>query len=112
MTLAESLLRQLEDLTLTHDERPQLRCEIAADFEHRGQYAAANETLGELWRGVGMRPGLEGLTERTAAEVLLRAGALSGWLGSVQQVEGALDAAKDLISESIARFQALGSRPS
>jgi CheY-like chemotaxis protein/Flp pilus assembly protein TadD len=85
----------------------QLRCQIAADFEHRGQYAAAHDALGELWRGVGQRPTLEGLTERTSAEVLLRAGALSGWLGSVQQIEGAQDAAKDLICESIARFKAL-----
>lgn len=108
MNLAESLLRQLEDPALTHDRRAQLRCEIAADLEHRGQYAAARDALGELWRGVGQRPSLEGLAERTAAEVMLRAGTLSGWLGSIQQVEGALDAAKDLISESIARFQALG----
>jgi CheY-like chemotaxis protein len=107
MTLADSLLRQLDDPTLSHDERAQLRCQIAADFEHRGQYAPARDALGELWRGVGQRPALEGLTKRTAAGVLLRAGTLSGWLGSVQQIEGAQDAAKDLISESIARFQAL-----
>ncbi|HEX8150912.1 MAG TPA: tetratricopeptide repeat protein [Pyrinomonadaceae bacterium] len=107
MTLAESLLRQLDDPTLSHDERAQLRCQIAADFEHRGQYAAAREALGELWRGVGQRPTLEGLTERTSAEALLRAGTLSGWLGSVKQIEGAQDAAKDLISESMARFKGL-----
>jgi CheY-like chemotaxis protein len=108
MTLTDSLFRQLEDPTLSVDERAQLRCQIAADFEHRGQYETARDALGELWRGVGQRPALEGLTERTAADVLLRAGALSGWLGSVQQIEGAQDAAKDLISESIAKFQALG----
>jgi CheY-like chemotaxis protein len=108
MTLTDSLLRQLEDPTLSHDERARLRCQIAADLEHRGQYETARDALGELWRGVGQRPALEGLTERTAAEVLLRAGALSGWLGSVRQIAGAQDAAKDLISESIAKFQALG----
>lgn len=107
MTLADSLLRQLDAPTLTHDRRAQLRCQIAADFEHRGQYAAARDVLGELWRGIGQRPTLEGLAERTSAEVLLRAGTLSGWLGSVQQIEGAQDAAKDLISESIARFKVL-----
>jgi CheY-like chemotaxis protein len=108
MTLTDSLFRQLEDPTLSVDERARLRCQIAADFEHRGQYETARDALGELWRGVGLRPALEGLTGHTAAEVLLRAGALSGWLGSVQQIEGAQDAAKDLISESIAKFQALG----
>jgi tetratricopeptide (TPR) repeat protein len=108
MTLADSLLRQLDDPTLSHDERVLIRCEIAADFEHRGQYEAARDALGELWRGVGQRPSSEGLTERTAAEVLLRAGALSGWLASIAQDEEGQRAAKDLISESITRFEALG----
>jgi CheY-like chemotaxis protein len=51
---------------------------------------------------------LEGLSELTAAEVLLRVGSLSGYLGSIQQIDGAQEAAKDLISESITRFEALG----
>lgn len=107
MNLVESLLRQLEDPTLTHDERMRLRCEITADLEHRGQYAAARDLLGELWRGVGQRPTLEGLTERTAAEVMLRVGALSGWLASAAQDQEGQRAAKDLISESITRFESL-----
>jgi tetratricopeptide (TPR) repeat protein len=107
MTLAETLLRQLDDPTLSHDVRAQLRCRIAADLEHRGCYEAACDALGELWRGVGQRPALEKLSELTAAEVLLRAGTLSGWLGSIQQIEGVQDASKDLISESIALFQSL-----
>lgn len=107
MTLAKSLLRQLDDPTLSRDEMVLIRCEIAADFEHRGQYEAARDALDELWRGVGLRPALEGLTERTAAEVLLRAGSLSGWLASIAQDEDGQRAAKDLISESITRFEAL-----
>jgi CheY-like chemotaxis protein/Flp pilus assembly protein TadD len=108
MTLTETLLRQLDDPALSHEERAWLRCQTAADLEHRGQYEAAREALAELWQGVGKRPALKGLNELTAAEVLLRAGTLSGWFGSVRQIEGAQDAAKDLISESITRFQALG----
>ncbi len=108
MTLAETLLQQLENRALSRDERAQLQCRIAADFEHRGQYDSARDALAELWQGIGERPALEGLSELTAAEVLLRAGSLSGYLGSVQQIEGAQDAAKDLISESITRFQAIG----
>ncbi len=108
MTLAESVLRQIEDPPLTRDGRALLRCRIAADFEHRGQYESACEALGELWRGIGQRPDLAGLGRLAAAEVLLRAGALSGWLGSAQQIGDAQDAAKDLISESIDRFRALG----
>lgn len=108
MTLTDSLLRQLDDPTLSQDQRAQLRCQAAADFEHRGQYAAAREALGELWRGVGQRPTPEGLTERTTAEVLLRAGALSGWLASAAQDKEGQQAAKELVSESITRFEALG----
>ncbi len=108
MTLAETLLQQLENRALSRDERAQLQCRIAADFEHRGQYDSARDALAELWQGIGERPALEGLSELTAGEVLLRAGSLSGYLGSVRQIEGAQDAAKDLISESITRFQAMG----
>jgi two-component system, chemotaxis family, chemotaxis protein CheY len=108
MTLAETLLRQLDDPALTPDERAQLRCRAAEAFERRGQYEAARDALGELWQGTGQRPPLEDLSERTAAEVLLRVGALSGWFGSVRQLKHVQEAAKDLISESIARFQELG----
>jgi tetratricopeptide (TPR) repeat protein len=44
------------------------------------------------------------------AEVLLQAGAVSGWRGVSQQVQGAQAAAKDLISESASRFESLGER--
>jgi tetratricopeptide (TPR) repeat protein len=81
---------------------------VAADLTHRGQHEAAREALGELWRGIGERPNLEGLDEGTAAEVLLQVGALSGWIGATQQVQGAQEAAKDLISESAALFEKLG----
>jgi tetratricopeptide (TPR) repeat protein len=73
-----------------------------------GNYEAAREALGELWRGVGNRPEIEGLPPTEQAEVLLRAGALSGWLGSSSQAPGAQGFAKDLISESIRAFEALG----
>ncbi|HEY9401762.1 MAG TPA: response regulator [Pyrinomonadaceae bacterium] len=108
MTLAETLLKQLENPALSRDERAQIQCQIAADFEHRGEYESARDALGELWQGVGKRPALEGLSELIAAEVLLRVGSLSGWLGSVQQIEEAQEKAKDLITESITRFQAIG----
>jgi CheY-like chemotaxis protein len=107
MTLVDTLLKQLENPALSRDERAQLQCQIAADFEHRGEYDAARDALAGLWNGVGNRPTLEGLSKLIAAEVLLRVGSLSGYLGSVQQIEGAQDKAKDLISESITRFEAL-----
>jgi tetratricopeptide (TPR) repeat protein len=63
--------------------------------------------MGELWSRVGDYPGLQDLDEATAAEVLLRAGVLAGWIGSVKQIEGAQEAAKNLISESVSKFEEL-----
>src|SRR5262249_30431848 len=60
--------------------------------------------------GVGVRPNLEGLHDAVQAEVLLRVGALSGWIGSASQIEGSQEAAKDLISEGLRRFRERGMR--
>jgi tetratricopeptide (TPR) repeat protein len=105
MNLADERLKELDNPSLTADERAMLRAQAAADLIHKGHYEAAREALGELWRGMGQRPNVEGLEDRAAAEVLLQAGVLSGWLG---KVKGAQDAAKDLLSESAALFEKLG----
>jgi DNA-binding NtrC family response regulator len=104
MTLPESVRLRLENPQLGRDERARLRCRLAEELEQRGQYEAARSALAELWQGICMRPMIDGLDEQTAAEVLLRAGALSGWLGSASQIVGAQEAAKDMIGESIALF--------
>lgn len=108
MSLAETLLHQLNNPKLSRDERALLRCQLAEELEHRGQYEAARNALGELWQGVGQRPTLDELTDLTTAEVFLRVGTLSGWLGSSSQIVGAQEAAKDLISESISLFEKAG----
>ncbi len=108
MKSTETLLKQLDNQALTYDEQALLRCRVAEDLEYRGQYEAARDALAGFWQGVGKRPKLGGLTDLTAAELLLRVGSLSGFLGSARQVEGAQAAAKDLISESINSFQSLG----
>jgi tetratricopeptide (TPR) repeat protein len=66
--------------------------------------------MAELWQGVGTRPMLDGLDSETKAEVLLRTGALTGWIGSASQIEGSQEMAKDLISESLRTFEQLGQR--
>ncbi|HEV2912037.1 MAG TPA: sigma 54-interacting transcriptional regulator [Pyrinomonadaceae bacterium] len=63
--------------------------------------------MGELWHRIGERPQLEGLDRHAAATVLLRAGSLSGWIGSTMQIEGAQEIAKNLISESASIFKEL-----
>lgn len=105
MNLADDRLKELDNPSLTAGERATLRAQVAADLIHKGRYEDAHEALGELWRGVGQRPSVEGLGDRAAAEVLLQAGVLSSWLG---KVKGAQEAAKDLISESAGLFEKLG----
>lgn len=83
------------------------RCRAAKELASRGDYEAAVEALGELWKGIGNHPEIEGLMPNEQAELLLRAGALSGWLGSSGQIPGSQAFAKDLISESIRAFEAL-----
>jgi tetratricopeptide (TPR) repeat protein len=84
------------------------KCRAAKALASAGDYEAAREALGDLWGGIGERPQIEGLSPIDQAEVLLRVGALSGWLGSSSQVPGAQGFAKDLISESIRAYEMLG----
>lgn len=107
MSLSVQLLEQIDNPELSCTERARLRCKLAKEMEVAGDYEAAREVMGELWQRVGTRPKLDGLEEPVAAEVLLRAGTLSGWIGSTNQIEKAQEIAKDLISESAAIFQKL-----
>lgn len=108
MNLTDEHLKQLNDPSLTTDERTLLRCELAADLIHKGQYAAARDALSGLWRGIGERPNVEGLDAAMAAEVLRQCGSLSGWMGASKQVRGAQEKAKELIRESVALFESVG----
>ena len=56
---------------------------------------------------MGERPNLDGLDVAARADVLLRSGTLTGWIGSAQQISGAQAIAKDLISESAGLFEEL-----
>jgi CheY-like chemotaxis protein len=107
MKLANQLLHQIADQTISHNERARLRCQLAKQLEEMGKYEAAREAMGEMWQGVGHRPKLDDLEQAMAAEVLLRAGVLTGWIGSSCQIEGAQETAKNLISESITLFEEL-----
>lgn len=88
------------------------RCRTSEELSTRGEYEAACEALGDLWPGIGKRPQIEGLALVDQAEVLLRVGALSGWLGSSGQVPDAQAFAKDLITKSIRAYEALGIKDS
>jgi tetratricopeptide (TPR) repeat protein len=108
MTLrTTSLLRQPENPSLGAVCRAQLCCDLARRFEDKGEYEEARNTLAAYWQRVGERPKLTGLEPGSAAELLLRAGVLTGVIGSKNQIPEAQETAKDLISESLNLFQSL-----
>lgn len=110
MTLRASLLRDLENPKLSVDQRAELCCEAARDFENRGEYEQARKVLSAFWRRIGEHPNVEGLQPSTAAEVLLCTGVLTGIIGSKNQITDAQEKAKDLISESQAIFESQRNR--
>ena len=83
-------------------------CELAKNLEEAGEFESACEVLRPFWKGLVSRPDAMGLADEVGAELLLRAGTLTGFLGSAKQIAGAQEAAKDLISESATIFETLG----
>ncbi|HJU55834.1 MAG TPA: tetratricopeptide repeat protein, partial [Pyrinomonadaceae bacterium] len=107
MNLSSKLLQQINNPALDFAGRARLRCQLAKELEDAGNYEAARAAMGELWQRIGDHPRLNGLDQYTVAKVLLRAGSLTGWIGSANQIEGAQEKAKNLISESVAIFEQL-----
>ena len=108
MTLRASRLHQLDDPNLSVNTRAELCCEIVRDFENKGEYEEAQKVLSGYWRDIDERPEVGKLEPRVAAEVLLRAGVLTGFIGSKHQLAEGQERAKDLIFESLSIFQSLG----
>ena len=106
MDLRTSIFEKSFDPAVVDDVIP--LCELARNFEGAGEFDRAAETLQPFWSGLLNRPDTRGLSPEAQAELLLRCGTLTGWLGSGRQVPGAQEAAKDLISESAGIFESLG----
>jgi CheY-like chemotaxis protein len=107
MNSKRELRDQLTDQNLSSSKRAQLRCQLARQFEDQGDYEAARVAMGELWQRIGDWPLLDGLDDETQGTVLLRAGVLTGWIGSAKQISGAQETAKNLLTASIAIFERL-----
>lgn len=110
MNLPDSKTHKPDGSAIYADEQALNCCLQAAEFIFDGQYEEACEALGPFWQGVGHRPLLGGVPDAVTAEVLLQCGALSGWVGSCQHVDGAQEAAKDLLSEASRIFETLGQK--
>jgi tetratricopeptide (TPR) repeat protein len=107
MTSIRQLLHQIPDPHLSISERVQLRCQVAKQFERIGNHEAARGVIDSLWPAFGKPPNLDGLDERASAEVLLRVGVLTGWIGSIKLIKDSQKVAKNLINKSIAIFESL-----
>lgn len=107
MNFTKDLIHQILDPKLSANERARLRCQLAKQMEEAGNYEAARDAMGELWRGVGERPNLENLTQETVADVLLRIGILTGAIGSSKQIRDSQEIAKNFISEGLTVFESL-----
>ena len=107
MDFQASLLRRLENPTLSFNQRAELRCQLARELENKGDYEAARQAMSELWQRIGDYPKIEGLDRSTAAEVLLRSGVLTGLIGYKHKITDAQETAKNLLSESISIFESL-----
>ena len=106
MELHTSVYESPTDFSVAGDVIP--LCELAKGLEEAGEFESAQEALRPFWPGVLTRPVTTGLTNEAKAELLLRTGTLTGWLGSAKQLAGAQELAKDFISESAGLFEELG----
>jgi tetratricopeptide (TPR) repeat protein len=108
MKLASALLSKPNDTASSLSLRAQAACARSKELEESGEFEDARQAMSEFWNKIGDRPRVDGLDEIAQAEVILRAGALTGWIGSAQQITGAQEIAKDLISESADAFDKHG----
>jgi len=109
MDLAAQLIALREDISeLTRTEQAKLCCSLAKQFEKTGEYEGARNALSEFWPEGAKEPNLNELDEPTKAELLLRTGALAGWLGSTKQTESGQENAKDFITRGVEIFESLG----
>ncbi len=100
---------KLDTSHLTANQEADLRCRTALELKDRSEYDAAREAMFPLWNGIiGSRPNTKGLHDIIVPEVLLTTGILTGWLGSRSEIKEADNYARDLITESISLYEALG----
>ncbi len=93
---------------LTANSAAVQKCETALAQKDRGDYRGTQETMRPLWQAVGEWPVTKGLDPSVAAEVLYCVGTLTSWIGSKDQIEGAQETAKNILSEAINYFESVG----
>lgn len=103
-----ALLAQLEDPGLDEEGRLLLRCCLSKSLVLAGDFEGAKEALGDYWPDAAAMSRAAGLSVHAKAEVLLRVGTLTGWLGSVKQLGQTQESAKNLLGQSLSLFEESG----
>ena len=77
MDLRTSVFERAADSPVLENVLP--LCELAKGLEEAGEFELAAETLRPFWEGLSYRPNTGGLADDAKAELLLRAGTITGW---------------------------------
>lgn len=99
----------LREPSLTQSEQVLACCALAREKLEAGDYDAGCAAL-QPWWSLGEWPQHSGLDDSAAAELLLIAGTLSGWVASSMRIPGGRKPAEALLSGSIAISEHLGER--
>ena len=100
---------QIAILELTLKEEVQVYCAIGREQIDIGNYRAACRILNRWW-SFGVWPKLDGLDQRSCADLLLTVGELAGCVASTQQLPSGQKHSEELLIGSIALSEQLGFR--
>ena len=100
-------IRHVKDTPATLAEQVLESCRVAYEKFELGDYDAGCAAL-QPWWTMGEWPKQAGLSQLAAAELLLTAGTLSGWVASTRHVDGGQNCAERLLSGAVAMFDHLG----
>ena len=101
-----TLLKDIPEPSLSPTEQVLACCALAREKLEVGDYDSGCAAL-QPWWTLGEWPEQAGLSNLAAAELLLVAGTLSGWVASSKHIPGGRKPAEALLSGSIALFEQL-----
>ena len=99
--------QHIEYSTPTGSKEVEASCTTAREKLELGDYDAGCAAL-QPWWTMGGWPKQVGLSQSAAAELLLTAGTLSGWVASTRHIDGGQNCAERLLSGAVALFDHLG----
>jgi DNA-binding winged helix-turn-helix (wHTH) protein len=101
------LLTQIISLRLSVSEEIQVYCAISREQIDVGNYEAGCKILRPWWQ-FGDWPKLEGLNQKSSADLLFTTGGLAGFVASTQQIPRGQRHGEELLIGSITLFEHLG----